>query len=665
MLISVHLCLSQRILLLKFFSDEAMNSATIRDHIDQCASMCVDLHQRLRSLNSERKILKLKEESLAANVAKMKGNVHTGGGELASVLADESQLPVDNKVSSFSGGSVPMDGGPHTKDQVSILRSDVNLHPKLGDTSSSVSVQSSGQQMLGYGLSNTVSKNITVHASSFPGHQYSNQPNANSLLDYNAELSKLQQEISGLQESISTAESELLKVSLRKEFLGRDSYGRLYWVFGSYDASPWIVANGSLNPESEFGLDNHFPKSSSWMYYDTVAEIGELVKWLDDCDIRERDLKESILQWQSNKSLNSNYQRNDFLKGKPSSSVISSEQRVPNHNCRVLKGVRALEKKFGLGMDMGADYINKNLEHNHEMTYQGRMCRCVCLELIWPSRHHCFSCHQTFSASEELDQHGEKCRAAATGAAGSLKHDKTVMNQGIRICPGSSNIPQSVLNEKHDTQSNCVKPPEDPEFPFSFEEIMANFKVDYSIEEDIKGIGLFGTNGVVPFLPNSSPCFNDPALTLVPPSGNEVSMEDQTSVPKSQQKLSDDLAKTASVVNDKSSGIEKGKGKVSEVECMKSRVLCERGRLSSSKDKSSVSTARRSIIRESSLRPKVGYATEVLRLLKISMLDIDAALPEAALRASRSHLDRRCAWRTFVKCANTLYEVSIRSHAEL
>ncbi|KAL7219117.1 hypothetical protein ACSBR2_012236 [Camellia fascicularis] len=63
------------------------------------------------------------------------------------------------------------------------------------------------------------------------------------------------------------------------------------------------------------------------------------------------------------------------------------------------------------------------------------------------------------------------------------------------------------------------------------------------------------------------------------------------------------------------------------------------------------------VIPESALRPLVGKASQFLRVLKIDLLDMDGAIPEAALRQSQAHLERRWAWRAFVKSAEMIYEV--------
>lgn len=672
--LSVYLVLLQRISLIKFLCDEANCSAIIRDHIDQCTNMSFDLQQRLRSLHSEWKILKLKEESLASNVVKSKGNEHNGGGEvgsngLASVLADEAWLPDDKNVSLFSGGIQDGRGPIHHSDfndqsytaagiaqNVDNLRNDANINQKQGDKSSGL-VQTS-QPMTAHDLPSTIGKYMVGHAS--------NQTMSASQ-EYDAETSKLQPEILGLQESINAAESKLLKVSLRKELLGRDSHGRIYWDFAMHCAGPWILVNACLDSKAEFGLDNHFPESSSWMYYDTATEIEELVNWLDDCDAKERELKDSILQWQSNKSSQTDYIKKDILVGNPSSTIISNEQKDANTNFLMSKAVRSLEKNFGPEMEAGANHANKNLVCDNEMTYQSRMYRCECLELLWQSKHHCLSCHKTFSTNEEFSLHGEKCTRGAAGlessqlATGPLDPKRMLKNQGAEICSERVDIPRSFLNEKQNTRSNYFDHPEESECPISFEDIISKFKVENSLNELIKNIGLIGTNGVVPFVPNSSPCLNDSSLTLAPFRDNKISLGDQTSVPDSQQKVSDNVTNISGANSrffDSAQAIDDDRGKVWEIEREKFRLLTERGQHSSVKDGSPLSISIGSIIHKSSLRPKIGKAAEILRWLKINLLDIDAALPEAAFRASRSNHDRRRTWRTFVKCASTLYEVS-------
>ncbi|KAI3768703.1 hypothetical protein L2E82_19533 [Cichorium intybus] len=60
---------------------------------------------------------------------------------------------------------------------------------------------------------------------------------------------------------------------------------------------------------------------------------------------------------------------------------------------------------------------------------------------------------------------------------------------------------------------------------------------------------------------------------------------------------------------------------------------------------------------ESSLKPIVGWGCDVLRQLKINLLDIEAALPDGAKRGSRATSEWRSTWCSFVKSANTIFEM--------
>ncbi|KAL3501199.1 hypothetical protein ACH5RR_035648 [Cinchona calisaya] len=726
----------ERILLMKFLCDEVLNSAIICDHIDRCSIRFNDLQQKLRSLNSERKLLKFREENLVANMAKTKGHVHIGGGEsglneLASVFADDGKLkaqPADSsKNSPFSGGLTPTEDGQQAKGQsdyspcasiktlvsvasdainelqcqpsgkdhaqsictkgtgfkdelsVSMQQKDeknednigtkVDLSQELGCGSSSVSVLSSGQLLPEHSLSATSSEHPFMHVPSSPVHQCSTHANDSSSQECSAQLNNLKSEINGLQDSIEMLESELLRASIRKEFLGRDSDGRLYWAFGRPGTCSWILVNGSLNAEQVFDLQNLFSNFTSWMSYRAGTEVEELVKWLDDGDTRERELKEYILQWQSHKLMDKNNPDNDILdQGIVSSSILSTVDKATECDFLVTKAVRALEKKFGPCLEIWANDMHKNLQKG-KANHQGRMYRCECLELLWPSRHHCFSCHMTFPNGEELAQHaGEKCRTSTLCEVSQITEDSskrknTLMNEkSAEKCSGSMSVVPTSLNEKHDNGSSFLDYPLEPECPFNFQEILSKFKVENSLKELVKEVGLIGSNGIVSFVPNRSPYLDDPSLTLAPSRNNSVCPKDVPSVSESQQQQSDNGTNIGASTNNISGNSQSSKLDKSEdigkPELAKPILLSQRGHFANTKDRNSVLGLSKScIIRESLLIPKIGKASEILRYLKINLLDMDAALSEASLRQSRSHSDRRCAWRTFVKSAKTLYEM--------
>lgn len=59
-----------------------------------------------------------------------------------------------------------------------------------------------------------------------------------------------------------------------------------------------------------------------------------------------------------------------------------------------------------------------------------------------------------------------------------------------------------------------------------------------------------------------------------------------------------------------------------------------------------------------STRPlKNEKSLDVLKHLKLSLLDMEAAIPEQAVKSSRACISRKQAWRAFIKSANTIYKV--------
>ncbi|KAM3280545.1 hypothetical protein ACQJBY_047376 [Aegilops geniculata] len=65
------------------------------------------------------------------------------------------------------------------------------------------------------------------------------------------------------------------------------------------------------------------------------------------------------------------------------------------------------------------------------------------------------------------------------------------------------------------------------------------------------------------------------------------------------------------------------------------------------------------LIPQSSLRPVRERNSHILKQQKINLLDMDAALPEEALRASKSQQIRRRSWRAFVKHAQSISEMVV------
>lgn len=715
---------------MKFLFDEALNSATVRDHIDQCASRAADLQHKLRSLTSELKLLKVKEDMFGLNTEKANSGVFNGRGDLKSD-ASSSLLTVENisrgkpsekvsHLSPFSGFS-QLEDGLYLNEQF-----DYNKQPSWPPSRSNKSISSgdslSQSQCLQLVRDHSQHENIFVNAqlsggpswqNELPisiqqqksdqrhtsvlrdlqgslfstiqvlpdhvppapvssiqesrGHHCPDQADMLSSQDNSLKAGTVKNDIANLLDSIASIELELIKVSLRKDFLGRDSNGRAYWAFYCPGARPWIMACGDLASKERCPEDFiSIPTSDKWMYYESDNDIEKLVGWLRENNVREKELRESILQLQTNKLKDSEYTENHIL-----------NKGESNHNGRkalsadflATKAMSALEKKFGPCMRTEATAVLQNLAM--EATRDGRMYRCGCLELLWPSKDHCPSCHQSFPSFEDLRQHSkENCKAATSGSKRNQtteditkrKKPRNVASQEKRLA--SMGSPQISTSEKQNDGSSFIERYH-TDCPFNFEEIMTRFIVPSSVKDGVNDIGLIGSGGIPSFFPSLSPYLSDPTLALGSTVNEASSSEMPTDLRSKQQHSYNEASAVVNTKDFKESNrlsrcAENGLAEDgSTVERLKSILLSERDQVSSMKGKSSlVGLLKSSIIRESSSRTLVGRASEILRFLKIILLDMDAALPEDALRKSRSNQDRRCAWRAFVKSAKSIYEVS-------
>lgn len=669
---------------MKFLFDEALSSATIHDHIDQCASRNTELLQKLRSLTSEWKLLKSKEEMLAANTEKVNTSIGNGGGDLDSealafVVGKENYMEKLSEIGSHissSGGVMQLENVPNVHGQ-----SDYSNQPSWPPSRSILETNStfrSDQIIKDPGALRhhlQYQQPLSEHTQNDDRDPHLGLKGAslqNELPMSNQQRTSVQKnDVSRLQGSIASIESELLKGSLRKLFLGRDSNGRVYWGFSWPGTRSCIVANGSLaskkrSPE-EF---SDIPDSSTWMSYESPSEIEKLVGWLREDDMSERKLKESIVQWQNNEFKDSNYAEKHFLNRGESS--IFRRKALPA-DFPATKAMAALKKRFGPCLE--TIDVHTNLTPGVRLD---KMCRCECLELLWPSREHCLSCHQSFVTSEDSRKHSvEKCKTRAFDLKrGQSTEDSLKRKKMKNVMPhdnfsGNMTV-QNSASEGHYDGSHPVDHLNKLECPFNFEEIKARFNTQNSLKELVKDIGLIGSGGTPSFLPIESSYLGDPALRLVPTTGNEVSSKKRPSDFGSWLQRSGNKPGTVdcmknskksisiarSVKNDLSEG--------SKVARVKSVFVNEKDEGSSIKVKRPafgvLSVSKGSIAPEASRKPLGGKASEVLRYLKINLLDMDAALPEEALRASRSDLDRRCAWRAFVKSAETIYQVSQTFH---
>lgn len=537
------------------------------------------------------------------------------------------------------------------------------------------------------------------------------QPLAFESQAYSQEANSLKNEISVLQDLISNLESQLLKVSMRKEFLGKDSVGRLYWGFSRVGTSPWVVTDGSmtaglrgcdtkehedvlandstlggslpcrrknfwssreLNISNQHKYDQKYSNcmSSPWVSCQSNDEIEELIQWLKENEPGERELLESILQWRRTKYKDTSKAKSSVKDEQPTSSKAKISEITLD--CSKTRAGSILEKKYGPCMELEATNIPKKRCLNSVVPCEQRMYRCECLEPIWSSRQHCLSCHRSFSTSEELKGHDDRiCSSCASASKNGIVNDesrkgKMMMNTDtLQEHSDDQGMIGASKSEKYGTGSGLITFDEELICPFDIEEISTKFIVKSSNKELIREIGLIGSNGVPSFIPNTSSNYlNDPTLMLLAKE-NEINPHKKSFIIENQLQKAPERNMAAGMKYDHSSDYctrrcsMEGIGKAF-LETEKFRLNCmnRTDQSSSTNQTSRWGSTNCCIINESSLRPLEGWASQILKKLKMDLLDMDAALPEEAVKPSNASLEKRCAWRSFVKSAVSIFQVS-------
>ncbi|XP_009762755.1 methyl-CpG-binding domain-containing protein 9 [Nicotiana sylvestris] len=783
------LSLEDRIFLLKFLCDEVLNSAILRDHIDQSASLSAELQQKLRSLSAELNLLKCRHEILTASLAKLSSNARnsgdTGSDALASLRSNDCKLKVQepdsgSHNSSISGGCKQLDNGTqqnecndyskqpclyssksiqdktsasgsnqirnspdlinHLHQQQSLKENtgskNTSSHAKCGATEASLqndlfistpqqendqipgncleSAQNSSNGLVpsaahfvsGNTLSGSISNHMVEHTPTTKySRQCSIQADPNLAQAYLLEISALKNEIRALEDSIAAKELELQEVSVRKKYMGQDSEGRLYWTFGRSSSSQ-LVANASTStqPESSrhlwsYGVESSrqsgildssapwenmgMPNLGQWTSYQSDAEIEKLLGWLRDNDMRERELKESILQWRSNRAKESSYSESHMHNKVRESTSVPSEDSGScfSSDSLISRAVTAIKLKISGCLAEEETDICKDMGVKVRVSCDGGLYRCECLEPLWPSRPHCLSCHQTFSTAEERLKHAnDKCRIGSTFqgrgetnerpskrkriAKNETLQDDSLSNIDVSQASKSKKLGNDEASRR-DKHLNAPAPAENQtkqDCPFKFEEIKGQFITQRSLKELVKDIGLIGCNGTPSFVPCASPYLSDPALGLISQREDQVCAGNSADLLSSEQESQSGANISCTNNLNISDNPNCSKNGLAEVGPMSERLnsATKRGRdqFSFTKDKIFDFGANKYfVIPEFSLHPLVGRASEILQCLKINLLDMDAALPEEALRVSRSQSERRRAWRAFVKSAATIYEM--------
>ncbi|GAB4854778.1 hypothetical protein Ancab_023363 [Ancistrocladus abbreviatus] len=777
----------ERTLLLKILCDDLLNSVQIRQHLEQCAEMSSDLQQKLRSLYSEVKTLKVREDILASRAAKVGQNlpnvtVETGMEEGRVAVANSSlgmQLKPALSSKSMDAGSISIDvpladGSGDKASVLNDLNGQLNNHLEknscsydqvvkpaeasqpahsdaLGDNGAGSRNHTSHQMPLKCLDSSRPLESPTVYLPSqeigimdnktspqgelceakpkevqglptsedLQGVSLSSDPGSIQLTEcvpslamseshsFNLELNGVKNEISLLQQSIADAEAQLLKFSVRMEFLGGDSCGRLYWVSAKPGACPWVIADGTMalqrkrrkvdhrivnaaaltgpSPSGTEGFLNMegssapcpfvykgegtTPTCSQWVAYQSHAEILELVQWLKDNDPKERELKDSVMQWQKLR-FHDSPRPGKQCQDEPLSQQSNSTQETDSLNCLLTKAYTVLEKKYGPCFEAAVVEYSKKPWKRGRVTNDKRMFRCKCLEPVWPSRNHCLSCHRTFLTALELEKHNDGgCGTAA--AASERRKDSAEPSGGLTlpksdtrpaVCTGDGDATEASISAGSELNSSLIKfQSEGIMCPYRFEEISSKFVTNDSIKELMQEIGLIASDGTPSFVPSVSTYLNDPALMLAHPQGGvSHGQSESNEKPTSLQAEYFGTKAYTGCVSDISFGRSTTNmlHEDSEADHWLSGSQDKKGKSTSLNGGSfSFETGQCCTVPAVSLRPLVGRAAQIMKRLKICLLDIEAALPEEALRLSRVHPERRWSWCAFVKAAKTIFEM--------
>lgn len=686
----------ERILLLKLLCDELLSSSLVHQHLEQCAEAIIEMQQKLRSLSSEWKNAKMRQEFLTAKLAKVEPSILKEVGEPHNSSYFADQMGCDPQPQEGVGDGVTRDDETSStaylnKNQgKSPLETDTQpgeSHVNFGESkiSSPETISSPGRHELPIAdtsplvtdnlpekdtsetLLKSVGRNHETHspnsnAVELPtAHDASSQA-SQELQACQQDLSATSNEIQNLQQSIRSIESQLLKQSIRRDFLGTDASGRLYWGCCFPDENPRILVDGSISLQKPVQADligSKVPspflhtvdhgrlRLSPWTYYETETEISELVQWLHDDDLKERDLRESILWWKR-------LRYGDVQKEKKQAQNLSAPVFATGLET---KAAMSMEKRYGPCIKLEMETLKKRGKKT-KVAEREKLCRCECLESILPSMIHCLICHKTFASDDEFEDHTEsKCipysLATEEGKdiSDSSKAKESLKSDYLNV-KSSAGKDVAEISNVSELDSGLIRYQEEESIsPYHFEEICSKFVTKDCNRDLVKEIGLISSNGIPTFLPSSSTHLNDSVLISAKSnkpdggdSGDQVIFAGpETNVEglNSESNMSFDRSVTDSHGGplDKPSGLGFG--------------------FSEQKNKKSSGSGLKSccVVPQAALKRVTGKALPGFRFLKTNLLDMDVALPEEALRPSKSHPNRRRAWRVFVKSSQSIYEL--------
>ncbi|KAI5446542.1 hypothetical protein KIW84_014399 [Lathyrus oleraceus] len=212
-------------------------------------------------------------------------------------------------------------------------------------------------------------------------HIQVSQNAVNELEPYHLELNAIRHNILLLQNSITSIGSQLSKVPVRQEFLSIDPSER-----------SCIVVDASAVLQHRKGLP--FSK-------DFADKFSALQHWA----LSEKDNYKMLIDDQ-------------VPRNTPSNSLVT-------------KATSLLEKSYGPYFELdNADVVKKQSKKNRTTTDE-KLCRCECLEPIWPSRKHCLYCHKTFLTDVEFEPKGHDIDGGASKASESRVSQENPDGAGI------------------------------------------------------------------------------------------------------------------------------------------------------------------------------------------------------------------------------------------
>ncbi|PQP92378.1 methyl-CpG-binding domain-containing protein 9 [Prunus yedoensis var. nudiflora] len=580
----------ERTFLLKFLCDELLNSAVIRQHLEHCSETSAELQQKCDTEAGA------KDVHAAVHDTSTPGNVSSNAAsEKSDISSRLIEFPSSNSLPHEINGSIRKIGClGHPQDNMEM---DVSLpldQQGVCIPSDVRSIMWDSITSVDFELSKlSVRRNRTVSVQDGMNMTDGRDPTWRG---------------SVTQSCASTGVDSSLPLE------------------GSKAGCPYL-----FEPNSAIAF------SAPWVSYQTDAEIDELIGWLKDKHPKERELKESILQWKK-----SRFQKFQKTRSQSQDEILTAISVARNgekteSDCLVTRSATLLEKMYGPCSELETTDISKKRGKRARLTNDEKMYRCECLEPIWPNRYHCLCCHRTFVTDAELEGHSDgRCVPfSAACEKGKEISDSSKGKGSLKCeinreeCRGELNSVETSKSVHSELSAKLIKFQNGGLVcPYDFEEICSKFVTNDSNKDLIQEIGLIGSQGVPSFVPSLSPYLSDSTLQLV--TQKDVGVHGNG--PEAAEQL-----------------VLQGKTNADIVGC--SSLSGKGGGLLNA----NIPTL--GCLEKGEKRPLGSHSSVISKRLKINLLDIDAAIPEEALRPSKAHLERRWAWRTFVKAAVTIYEM--------